>query len=207
MARLLLVGDHVVVREGLRTVLERAGLEIVAEADDRDAAVRLAPICAPDVVVLALAATDAMVECARELLAGRVNLGIVLLAGDADEPQVVAALHAGVRGYVVKTQGAAELVQAIREVNGGGVYLAAKASRVVAKSYLDGASPRDALSPRLRQVLRLIAEGRSTRQIGEIIGVSEKTAELYRSRIMNTLDIHDTAGLVRYALRAGLADL
>jgi DNA-binding NarL/FixJ family response regulator len=207
MPRLLLVGDHVVVREGIRTVLERAGLEIVAEADDRESAVRLVPICAPDVVVLDLAVAEEMVECARKLLAGRANLGIVLLASDADEPHVAAALHAGVRGYVVKTQGAADLVQAIREVNGGGVYLAAKASGVVAKSYIAGASSLDALSPRLRQVLRLIAEGRSTREIGQIIGVTEKSAELYRSRIMNTLDIHDTAGLVRYALRTGLADL
>lgn len=206
MPRILLVSDHLVVREGVHAILERAGLEIVAEAEDRESAIRLVAIHEPDVVVLDLAAASAMVDCARELLADRPTLGIVLLAASAEEEHVIAALHAGVRGFVVKTQRVADLAQAIREVHSGGVYLAAKASRVVAKAYVAGTSVQP-LSPRLRQVLRLIAEGKSTREIAQILGVTEKTAELYRSRIMHALDIHDTAGLVRYALRTGLADL
>lgn len=207
MPRILLVGNHVVVREGIRTILERAGYEVVAQAEDHEFAAALVPIHAPDVVVVDLASVDATRACARALHRDRPGLAIVLLAADAEKQAVVAALDAGVRGYVVKTQRAADLVQAIREVSGGGVYLSAKASRVVAKAEVDGRPGDDALSPRLREVLRLIAEGKSTREIAQIIGVSEKSAELYRSRIMNTLDIHDTASLVRYALRCGLANL
>ena len=109
-------------------------------------------------------------------------------------------------GYVVKTQAAAELVRAVREVNAGGTYLSAAISRIVAKLYLDGGTRPDALTPRQREVLRLVATGHSTREIAATLGVSEKTVDLYRARVMLRLDIHDVAALVRYAIRCGIAE-
>jgi two-component system response regulator NreC len=202
--RVLLANDQHVVREGLRINLEQAGFDIVAEASDRESAVRLARIHEPDVVVLDLASSASLIECTRGILLTHPTIGIIVLAAHAEEEVVTAALHAGVRGYVVKTQAAADLVHAIREVQVGGVYLAAQASRVVAKVYVDGVSALGPLTPRLREVLRLIADGKNTKEIAAALGVSEKTAELYRSRLMAKLDIHDTAGLVRHALRSGL---
>jgi two-component system response regulator NreC len=96
------------------------------------------------------------------------------------------------------------LIQAIREVHAGGVYLSPRVSRVVVNAYLAGGAAPDPLTVRQREVLRLVAEGKTTREVAEAIGVSVKTAELYRARIMMKLDIHDTAGLVRYAIRCGL---
>jgi len=159
-------------------------------------------------MVLDLALTaDGIVDCARSMLANDPKLGIVLLTARAYDELVVAALRGGIRGCVVKTQTGEELVKAIHDVSAGRTYLSAEASSVVAKMCLDGASTLASLTPRLREVLRLIADGKTTREIAAILGVSEKTAELYRSRIMAKLDVHDTAGLVRYAIRLGLVDL
>ena len=111
------------------------------------------------------------------------------------------------RGYVVKTQAATELVEAIRQVSAGSIYMGTKMSHVLANLSFSGGMMRDALTPRLQEMLRLIGEGASTKDIAGILGVSQNTAKLYRSRIMAKLDIHDTAGLVRYAIRSGLVAL
>lgn len=196
------------VREGIRALLERHGFEVAAEADDVDSAVRLAGVHSPDVAILDLAVPPAaLVGCARAILATNAKVGIVLLATHASEDQVMASLRAGVRGYVVKTQSTAELVQAIREVSAGRTYLSDEAAAIVAHLCFGGVSALESLTPRLREVLRLVAEGKSTREIAPIIGVSEKTAELYRSRIMTKLDLHDTAGLVRFAIQHGFVQL
>jgi len=195
-------------REGICALLEGHAIDIMAEAEDRQAAVRLARIHRPDAVILDLALQPAgVVECAREILSSDPRLGIVLLANVAHDDLVVAALRAGIRGCVVKTQTSAELVKAIREVSAGRTYLSAEASSVVARLCIEGATTLQSLTPRLTEVLRLIADGKTTREIAVILGVSEKTAELYRSRIMAKLDVHDTAGLVRYAIRHGLVEL
>jgi DNA-binding NarL/FixJ family response regulator len=209
-ARILLADDHQMVREGVRALLERAGFAIVAETDDGARAVQLAQTDRPDIAVLDVEMPGlGGIDCARAILSSDLNIGVVLLTVHSDEYQVVTALRAGVRGYVVKTQACAELVHAIRQVSAGGIYLSGKVSRVLVNLYLAGGIDPDAhpLTPRLREVLRLIAEGTTTKDIAGIIGVSEKTAELYRSRIMMKLDIHDTAGLVRYAIRCGLIAL
>src|SRR5262249_49872173 len=146
-------------------------------------------------------------DAAIQILADNPATGVLLLTVHAEEHQVIAALRAGVRGYVVKTQGAAELLQAIREVWSGGIYLSARVSRVLATAYLVGGAAEVPLTPRQREVLHLIAEGQSAKQIAGTLGVSAKTAELHRARIMDKLDIRDTAGLVRYAIRNGLAAL
>jgi two-component system response regulator NreC len=118
---------------------------------------------------------------------------------------VVRALHAGIKGYVLKTQAASDLMQAIREVSQGALYLSSVISRVVVDAYLAKKEiPPDPLTQRQREVLQLIAEGKTTKEIAELLGTSFKTAESHRARIMRKLEIHQTAGLVRYAIRQRL---
>lgn len=206
--RILLADDHRIVREGVRTLLERAGFDVVAEAEHGRAAVHLAQMHRPDVAVIDLVMPGlGGIECAREMLATNPKLLIVLLTVFPDEHQVVAALRAGVRGYVVKTQAATELVDAIRQVSGGSIYMGTKMSHVLASLCFSGGMMPEALTPRLREMLRLIGEGTSTKEIAGILGVSPNTAKLYRARLMAKLDIHDTAGLVRYAIRRGIVAL
>jgi DNA-binding NarL/FixJ family response regulator len=120
----------------------------------------------------------------------------------------VALIRSGVRGYVVKTQPAEDLIQAIRIVAAGGTYLSPRASGVVFDAYVSGRTrPTDPLTAREREVLQLVAEGRSSKEIAETLSLSTKTVDSYRSRIMQKLEIHDVAGLVRYALRQGLIRL
>jgi DNA-binding NarL/FixJ family response regulator len=206
MQRILLADDHHIVRQGFRALLERGGFEVIAEAEDGVEAVQLAETHRPDVAVLDLGMPRlGGMDCARQILARDAHSAIVFLTVHSEEHQVVEALRIGVRGYVVKLQATSELIQAIREVHAGGVYLSPRVSRVLVNAYLAGsaASP-DPLTARQREVLRLVAEGKTTREVAAAIGVSVKTAELYRARIMTKLDIHDTAGLVRYAIRCGL---
>jgi two-component system, NarL family, response regulator NreC len=204
--RILLADDHVIVRQGFRALLEREGLEVVAEAADGHEAVRLASDLQPDVAVLDFAmpllnGLDAAREIRRRFPATR----LILLTVHTEDHYVLEALHAGVHGYVVKTQAAADLVQAIREVRGSAMYLSPTISRAVVEASFDKANPPgDMLSPRERQVLQLVAEGKTTKEIAAVLGVSIKTADSHRARIMRKLDIHDTAGLVRFAIRRGL---
>jgi DNA-binding NarL/FixJ family response regulator len=209
MPRLLLADDHQVVREGVRLLLERHGYDVVAEAADGLDAVQLARVHCPDVAVLDLEMPNLTgIACATEILSDNPHVAIVLLTIHTEAPFVVAALRAGIRGYVIKTQAPAELIQAIAEVQNGGSYLSPKASRVLVDAYLEpGATTADLLTPRQRDVLRMIAEGKVAREIAESLGVNVKSAEQYRSRIMARLDVHDTAGLVRYAIRVGLVDV
>jgi DNA-binding NarL/FixJ family response regulator len=122
-----------------------------------------------------------------------------------EDHYVLEALRAGIRGYVIKTQAAADLVQAILEVRRGRVYLSPGISQAVVEAYLARTEfPAEPLTPREREVLQLVAEGKTTKEIAKILGVSVKTAESHRTRIMKKADIHQTAGLVRYAIRRGL---
>jgi DNA-binding NarL/FixJ family response regulator len=206
--RILLADDHQIVRQGLRALLEREGFEIVAEATNGQEAVRFAQAMNPEVAVLDLIMPLLNgVDAAREILNVCARTRVVLLTMHTEDHQIVAALRAGIRGYVVKTQAAEDLVQAIREIMRGGVYLSAGVSRVVVEAYLAGTErPLDPLSPRERNVLQLVAEGKTSKEVAAVLGLTVKTAESYRTRIMEKLDIHDTAGLVRYAIRQGLIE-
>src|SRR6266571_4820878 len=131
---------------------------------------------------------------------------MILLTMHTEDAFILEALRNGISGYVLKIQAALDLVQAIREVARGAVYLSPGVSRVV-EAYLTNADlPPDPLSPRERQVLQLVAEGKTTKDIAVLLGVSPKTAESHRTQIMSKLDIHHAAGLVRYAIRRGLID-
>jgi two-component system, NarL family, response regulator NreC len=204
--RILLADDHVIVRQGFRALLEREGLEVVAEAADGHEAVRSAGELRPDVAVLdfAMPLLNGL-DAAREIRRRSPGTRLILLTVHTEDHYVLEALQAGVHGYVVKTQAAADLVQAIREIRGNAVYLSPTISRaVVEASFAKGHPPGDMLSSRERQVLQLVAEGKTTKEIAGVLGVSVKTADSHRARIMRKLDIHDTAGLVRFAIRRGL---
>jgi len=204
--RVLLADDHVIVRQGFRALLEREGLEVVAEAANGHEAVRLAGELLPDVAVLdfAMPLLNGL-DAAKEIRRRSPRTRTILLTVHSEDHYVLEALQAGVHGYVVKTQAAADLVQAIREIRGNAIYLSPTISRAVVEAYFDKATPPgDVLSSRERQVLQLVAEGKTTKEIAGVLGVSIKTADSHRARIMRKLDIHDTAGLVRFAIRRGL---
>jgi DNA-binding NarL/FixJ family response regulator len=204
--RILLADEQVLFRQGLKALLEREGFQVAAEASDGHEAVRLATQLQPDLAILDLAmpglnGSDAARELQRTSPATRV---IVLTVHD-DRQRVLEALRAGVKGYVVKTQAAADLLQAIAEVSRGATYLGPSISGIVVEAYLAGTeTPFDPLTLRERQVLQLVAEGCTTKQIADVLGVSAKTVESHRLRIMSKLGIRQTAGLVRYAIRQGL---
>lgn len=204
--RILLADDHVIVRQGFRALLEREGLEVVAEAANGHEAVRLAGELLPDVAVLdfAMPLLNGL-DAAKEIRRRSPRTRTILLTVHTEDHYVLEAVRAGVHGYVVKTQAAADLVQAIREIRGNAIYLSPTISRAVVEAYVDKAiPPGDVLSSRERQVLQLVAEGKTTKEIAGVLGVSIKTADSHRARIMRKLDIHDTAGLVRFAIRRGL---
>lgn len=204
--RVLLADDHQIVREGLKGLLERAGHEVVAEASDGREALKLTRTLLPDIAVLDLSmpllnGLDACHEIAR--LAPQVKT--ILLTMYADKAYVLQALQAGARGYVLKTQAAQDLIRAIREILAGQVYLSPGAAVSVVDAYLQKSEPSDdPLSARERQVLQLVVEGKTTKEIARLLSIGFKTAESHRNRLMKKLDIHEVAGLVRYAIRRGL---
>lgn len=206
MKRALLADDHLIVRQGLRTILEQADIQVIAEAGDGREAVRLGLELRPDVVVLDLTMPVLNgLDAARELMRNLPDTAIILLTMHTEEQYILAALQAGVKGYVVKTQAAADLVQAVEQVCNGSLYLSEGVSQVVTQAYLKKTEPHaEPLTQRERQVLQLVAEGKTTKEIARMLEISVKTAESHRTRVMDKLDIHDIAGLVRYAIRRGL---
>jgi two-component system response regulator NreC len=204
--RILLADDHVLVRQGLRGLLEQAGMAVIGEASDGQEALRIAHEQHPDVAVLDITMAHLNgIETARRLRDALPQTKIVLLTVHTEDPYILEAMHAGVVGYVLKTQAVADLVQAIREVFRGEIYLSPRVSRAVVKAYLTRSDlPPDPLTSREREILQLIAEGQTTKEIAWRLELSVKTVESHRIKLMRKLDIHETATLVRYAIRRGL---
>ena len=204
--RILLAEDHVIVRQGLRALLEQAGMTVIGEASDGQEALRIAHAQHPDVAILDIAMPHLNgIETARRLREALPKTKIVLLTVHTEDPYVLEAMQAGAVGYVLKTQAAADIVQAIRDVVQGEIYLSSRVSRAVVKAYLTRSDlPPDPLTSRERETLQLIAEGQTTKEIAWHLGLSVKTVESHRIRLMRKLDIHETATLVRYAIRRGL---
>ena len=204
--RVVLADDHAMVRQSLRALLEREGFVVLGEAADGQEAVRLVLSESPDVAVMDISMPLFNgLDAAMELSGKCPNTKIILLTQHDEKPYVAQALRCGVKGYVLKSQAANDLVQAIREVCRGQVYLSPGVSRAVVEAYAEPTRAGDPpLSLRERQVLQLIAEGKSSKQIATLLGVSAKTVESHRTKLMQKLDIHEIAGLARYAIRHGL---
>jgi DNA-binding NarL/FixJ family response regulator len=202
--RVLLADDHPIFREGLRALLEDAGCTVVAQAGNGREAVDLVAKFEPDVAVLDLSMPLVNgIDAGRAIAARAGRTKVVLLTVHREDHYVLAALRAGITGYVLKTQAATDLLTAMHEVASGAVYLSPGVSQAVLESARRPETSQ-LLTPRERQVLRLIAEGKSTKEVGVALGISVKTADSHRTRLMEKLDIHDVASLVRYAIREGL---
>jgi len=205
----VLADDHAVVRSGVKLLLEMEGFDVVGEAADGLEAVQRVRELKPAIAILdrAMPLLNG-IDAAREIRHVAPLTRLILLTMDTDERHHLEALRAGFRGCVLKSYEAHELIQAIHAVVAGGTYLHAGLSQGVVEAYLGGADPRaDPLSSRERQVLQLLAEGKRTREVAALLGLNVKTAESHRTRIMKKLDLKETAGLVRYALREGMTQL
>jgi len=204
--RIVLADDHVVVRQGLRTLLEREKFQVVAEASDGQEAIRLTEAHHPDIAVIDISMPILNgIDTVRELGRSCPKTKTILLTQHEEDQYIREALEVGVKGYVVKNQVASDLVHAIQQVSRGQFYLSPGVSRAVVEAYRTKSStPADPLTARERQVLQLIAEGKSTKDTASLLGISVKTAESHRMRLMQKLDIHETASLVRYAVRRGI---
>lgn len=204
--RILLADDHALIREGIKTTLEANGLSVVGEASEGREALRLVRELKPDVAVFDIGMPGLNgVDAARIALRDSPDLRVILLTVHTENAYVDEALRAGVSGYVLKKQATADLIRAIHEVSNGNIYLSPGISRAVIEAFRSGTQlAARTLTAREREVLQLIAEGKTTKEIGAVLGISVKTAETHRSRVMDKLEIRDTAGLVRYAIRIGL---
>jgi DNA-binding NarL/FixJ family response regulator len=204
----VLADDHPIFRQGLRSLLEKEGFSIVGEGADGFEATKLAEKFHPDVMVLDFSMPRLNgLDAAKEILRISPRSKIILLTVHREEQYVLEAMAAGVKGYVLKSEAATGLVDAIREVYRGNAYLSPQIAQFAIEPALmrcvDGA-PAEVLSPRELQVLQLIAEGNTTREIATRLNLTVKTAESYRTALMAKLEIHETASLVRYAVRRGL---
>ena len=204
--RVLLAEDHQIVRQGVRGLLEKAGHEVVGEASDGQEAVKLARILFPDIAVLDIAMPRLNgLDTAREIRSLSPKTKTILLTAYTDKAYIMEAIKVGAKGYVVKTEAADDLIRAIREISRGEIYLSPSIANSFVGAYLeDSQLPADSLTRRERQVLHLIAEGNTTKEIGQQLNISFKTAESHRSHLMRKLDLHDIAGLVRYAIQKGI---
>jgi len=203
---LLLADDHQLVRQSLISLLEHEGFDVVGEASDGRTAVRLVQELSPEIAVLDMVMPGLNgIDAARQIQRASPRTKSILVTMYAERQYVVQALRAGIRGYVLKSQGARDLIQAIREVHNGAVYLSPKVSELAVDLSLGRAEAEaDPLSPREREVVQLIAEGLTTKEVASVLGISVKTAEAHRINSMRKLDVHETASLVRYAVRQGL---
>jgi len=208
--RVLLADDHTLVRAGIRSLLEGLeNVEVVGEAGDGQEAVRLAESLRPDVVLLDVGMPGLNgLDVAARLATQDASIRVLILSMHTSEEYVLRALRAGCAGYLLKGSAVAELAIAVRAVARGETYLSPAVSKHVMDDYVrrtGGATdPIDALTPRQREVLQLVAEGNTSKDIADRLGLSFKTVEAHRAQIMERLGLHDVAGLVRFAVRMGL---
>jgi DNA-binding NarL/FixJ family response regulator len=208
--RVLLADDHDLVRAGIRSLLEKmSDIEVVAETGNGHEALELTKKLLPEVILLDIAlpglnGLEALARLTKELPAVKV----IILSMHANEEYVMQALRGGACGYLVKDAAVSELELAVRAVTRGETHLSLRISKRVIGSYLErlgtGSALREELTPRQREIVQLIAEGNSTKDIAFLLKVSVKTVEAHRAQLMARLGIHEVVGLVRYAMRMGL---
>ena len=212
--KILIADDHQILRQGLRTLLEKEpDLEVVAEADNGRSTVRLARETQPEVIIMDVAMPDMNgIEATRQIISEMPKVKVIALSMYADRRFVANMLKAGASGYLLKDCASEELVRAIRVVLTHKTFLSPGVADIVVKDYVQAPLGREAsvfsiLSNREREVLQLMAEGKSTNQIAECLHVSVKTVETHRQQMMQKLKMHSVAELTKYAIREGLTTL
>jgi two-component system, NarL family, response regulator NreC len=209
---ILLADDHSVMRTGLRLVLERQkDFEVIGEASDGREAVALTEQHRPEVVVMDVTMPNLNgIEAARQISGAMPQIGIVMLSMHSDEAYVLRALKAGARGYLLKESAESDLIAAIRAVNAGKAFFSPAVSRMLVEDYVRQLQDREIedsyelLTTREREILQLIAEGRSNKEIANILNLSLYTIETHRGNLMEKLNLHTVPELILYAVRKGV---
>lgn len=210
LIRVLLADNHTLVRAGLRALLQNIeGIQVVAEAGDGREALHLIAVHQPDLVLMDIAMPEMNgLEATAHVVKEFPQVRVIILSMHANEEYVLQALRTGAMGYVLKDAGIGELELAVRAIASGETYLSPAVSKHVVADYVrrvgSESSSLEQLTSRQREILQLIAEGRTTKEIADLLYLSVKTVETHRMQLMKRLDIHDVAGLVRYAIRMGL---
>jgi len=212
MIRIVLADDHSVMRTGLRLVLEQQeDFEVLGEASDGRTAIGLVEALHPDVAVLDITMPNLNgIEAARQINAMQTNVAIVILSMHSDESYVLRALKAGARGYLLKESPEADFVRAIRSVNDGKAFFSPAVSRLLVEDYVRQLRDKDIedsyelLTSREREILQLVAEGKSNKDVANMLNLSVHTVETHRSNILEKLNLHSVPELILYAFRKGV---
>jgi two-component system response regulator NreC len=210
--RILLADDHVVMRSGLRLLLERQpNLEVIGEAADGQEAVRLAAAEKPEVVIMDIAMPHLNgVEATRQIVTRNPETAVVILSMHSDESYVLRSLKAGARAYLLKDSAEADLIAAIRAIQGGKSFFSPGVRRILTEDYvhqlakLGVEDTYELLTPREREILQLVAEGKSNKDVANLLNLSLYTVETHRSHILQKLNLHSVPELILYAVRKGI---
>jgi len=207
--KLLLCDDHKMMRDGLRAILEKEGLEVVGEASTGHDVIQVARRLSPDIVVMDISMPDLNgIDATRALVAEFRAIKVIGLSMNADQRYVLAMFKAGAVGYLLKNAASDELIRAVRTVASGLTYVSPSIAAVVVGNVGEPAAPattlKKPLSPREREVLQLLAEGNASKEIATRLSVSVATVESHRRQIVEKLNIHSIAQLTKYAIREGL---
>ncbi len=211
--KVLLADDHKIFRDGLRTLIEKEGMEVVGEAENGRKAIKLAEKLLPNVIVMDVSMPDMNgIEATRKIKAGMPDVKVIALSMHSDRRFVLGMLEAGASGYLLKDCAFGELATAINQVSTGNTYLSPQIADVVVKGYLNKANDSSTiggavLTSREREILQLIAEGLTAKEIAVHVFLSIKTIETHRRNIMQKLNMKSTADLTKYAIREGLVSL
>jgi DNA-binding NarL/FixJ family response regulator len=210
--RVIVADDHTIIRSGLKALLDREpDIEVVAEAADGRQAVQKAQELLPEVVLLDIAMPNLNgIEAARQIAAKHERMGIIILSMHSDESYVLKALKAGARGYLLKDSSESDVMNAVRAVNAGKAYFSPEISRLMADDYLRQMQQRgvedsyELLTSREREILQMLAEGKSNKDVANLLNLSLHTVETHRSNILQKLNLHSVPELILYAVRKGI---